>query len=401
VSAEQALAAADAIAAALARPPTGPNRGGHPQSLSRGAAGVALLHIERAASGLDGWDTAHDWLTAATHGTLSGNSNAALFFGTPALAFSVHAAADRPGKYQRALAALDANVAAITRHRLDQAHARIDRAARPALAEFDLINGLTGLGACLLRRDPDGDLVRQVLAYLVRLTEPLPGDDLPGWWTSQPPTGRRPAGPGGGHGNFGIAHGIAGPLALLALAARSGIRTDGQIQAIATICTWFDTWQQEQQGAPWWPETITLAETRTGHTAQTRPLRPSWCYGTPGLARAQQLAALATGDTKRLTMAEAALNACLTDPAQLARITDHSLCHGWAGLFQTTVRAAADTPSLARHLPGLSRQLLTPGTAAAPQTGVLEGDAGLALALSSAGTRQLPAVGWDAFLLLT
>ncbi|MGH3687574.1 MAG: hypothetical protein ACRDSM_21530, partial [Pseudonocardiaceae bacterium] len=40
-----------------------------------------------------------------------------------------------------------------------------------------LVRGLTGLGAYLLRRDPGGDLVGRVLAYLVALTEPLAADD--------------------------------------------------------------------------------------------------------------------------------------------------------------------------------------------------------------------------------
>ncbi|MGH3622096.1 MAG: lanthionine synthetase LanC family protein, partial [Sciscionella sp.] len=58
------------------------------------------------------------------------------------------------------------------------------------------------------------------------------------------------------------------------------------------------------------------------------PLQPSWCYGTPGIARAQQLAALATGDTRRRHTAETALLGCLHDPNQLARIIDPGLCHG-------------------------------------------------------------------------
>lgn len=57
------------------------------------------------------------------------------------------------------------------------------------------MRGLTGLGAYLLHRDPHGELVRQVLAYLVRLTEPVPADDeaglsVSGWWTGDVPSGR-------------------------------------------------------------------------------------------------------------------------------------------------------------------------------------------------------------------
>lgn len=154
---------------------------------------------------------AHTWPAAAADGDISAGPKPHCSSAPPALAFAVHAAADRPGRYERALESLDIRVAAVTRRRLDQAHARIDRGDCPALAELDLINGLTGLGAHLLRRDPNGDLIRQVLAYLVRLTEPLGAKDLPGWWTDLAPTGRRSTDLPGGHGNFGMAHGISGP----------------------------------------------------------------------------------------------------------------------------------------------------------------------------------------------
>ncbi|WP_433261370.1 hypothetical protein ACQPZF_26595 [Actinosynnema sp. CS-041913] len=54
-----------------------------------------------------------------------------------------------------------------------------------AMAECDLICGLSGLGAYHLHHNPQHEITDEVLSYLVRLTEPLPGstDDLPGWWT--------------------------------------------------------------------------------------------------------------------------------------------------------------------------------------------------------------------------
>ncbi|MGM1058381.1 lanthionine synthetase LanC family protein [Saccharothrix sp. Mg75] len=101
--------------------PTGWRRG--PQSLAGGAAGIALLHIERARTGHGGWDTAHAWLSAAVADELSAGPNAGLFFGTPALAFVVHTAVERPGKLDRALRTLDAGTVELTRRRLDRAHA--------------------------------------------------------------------------------------------------------------------------------------------------------------------------------------------------------------------------------------------------------------------------------------
>lgn len=87
----------------------------------------------------------------------------------------------------------------------------------------------------------------------------------------------------------------------------------------------------------WWPERVTRDEHRARRARQKEPLRPSWCYGTPGQARAQQLAGQAIGDTERQRIAEQALLGCVTDERQLTRLTDVSLCHGWAGLAQTRV----------------------------------------------------------------
>ncbi|WP_043727675.1 lanthionine synthetase C family protein, partial [Kutzneria sp. 744] len=374
-----------------------------PQSLAGGSAGVALLHIERALAQPDRWATAHTWLSAATRGDLNGGPGACLFFGVPALAFLTHAAAEATGGYQRALAQLDIATQQITRVRLAAAHARIDRGERPVLAEFDLIRGLTGLGAYHLLHAPEHPVTADVLAYLVRLTTPLPSrDELPGWWTEYGPTGQPPADYPGGHGNFGMAHGIAGPLALLALGLRAGIAVDGQAEAIARICAWLDAWQRHHPTGPWWPRTITLSEVHSGRCDQPGPAQPSWCYGTPGIARAQQLAALSTGDTARQHTAEAALLGCLTDPVQLAQIIDPSLCHGAAGLLHTTCRVAADaaTNDLADHLPTLAALLRDQVTIAPRNSELLEGSTGAALALHTAATGMAPRSRWDSCLLL-
>lgn len=289
-----ALAAASAIADRLADPQVIRTAGGtggtgrrRPQSLAGGAAGIALLHIERARAGHGDWTTAHAWLSAAVRDGLSAGPNAGLYFGAPTLAFVTHAAADRPGKLTRALATLDTSTAAVTRRRLAEAHARIDRGDCPALAEFDLIRGLTGLGAYHLRRNPHHGITRAVLSYLVRLTEPLPGrtDGLPGWWTDLGPTGDPSPDFPGGHGNFGMSHGIAAPLALLSLAVLRGVVVDGHTDAITRICTWLDAWQQEHPRGPWWPGIITLGQVHKGHVEHCR-VCPRGC--SPSIAAHQR-----------------------------------------------------------------------------------------------------------------
>jgi class I lanthipeptide synthase len=395
---KQALVIAAAIAEQLkdpAKPPAPAGRhGSTPQSLANGAAGIALLHIERARTGQGDWNTAHAWICAAANGDISAGPNASIYFGAPALAFVV--AAHGSGRYARALAHLRSATATLTRRRLDHAHARIDRGDRPALAEFDLIRGLTGLGAYYLHCEPEHELITAVLTYLVRLTEPIRG--LPGWWTDHGPTGNPLP---GGHGNLGLAHGITGPLALLALAKRRGITVTGQAAAIDRICSWLDGWQQPHSAGPWWPRTISRQEHDTGHPQQAGPAQPSWCYGTPGIARAMQLAALATAHPQRQHTAELALLGCLDDGTQLKELIEPGLCHGIAGLFHTAHRIAQDSPTtaIANRIVNLTTTLLSQSEMDAHGPGLLEGTAGLALTLHSL-TEETPPPRWDACLLL-
>ncbi|MEU4827725.1 lanthionine synthetase C family protein [Actinomadura sp. NPDC023710] len=353
------------------------------QNLAEGSAGIALLHLETG-----DFQAAHTALRAAVSEGVSVANGASLYYGAPALAF-VLAASDHPG-LNRAKAVTAAGTATVTRRHLEAAHRRIDQRRRPAYAEFDLIRGLTGLGVAL-RRIGAIDLLRDVLTYLVRLTEPL--DDRPGWWCPTSPHWNQP-GTAGGHSNHGMAHGISGPLALLALTMGDGVRTDGQPAAIARICQWLDHWERRtDDGHAWWPQIITLNELHHIVEGQPEPWRPSWCYGTPGIARAQQLAARALGDPARQKKAETAFAACASDPAQLARLTCRSLCHGTGGLLAAGRRIAADalTPIPVPQLLHLHHK--APAANDEPP-GLLDGTAGASLTATGSAT------SWDACLLL-
>ena len=207
-----------------------------PASVGGGAAGVALAHIEAARTGDGAWDTARTWITRALSAPVNGSGTATLWSGAPALGLVTAVAATSPAHLIRARTRLDEVTTRLTQHRLDQAYTRIDRGERPPLAEFDLIQGITGLAVYHLHTHPDATITRQVLAYLVRLTLPLTDDpdQLPGWWTEQSPHSRlEPAFPGG-HLNLGVAHGISAPLAVLSLALMRGIAVSGHTDAIGS-----------------------------------------------------------------------------------------------------------------------------------------------------------------------
>ncbi|MFI2764297.1 lanthionine synthetase C family protein [Streptomyces echinatus] len=366
------------------------------QSLAHGPLGAALLDIERAHSGLIPYQVAHRKIAGA--GPLIDGDDASLFLGAPAMAYVLHMAAVGTERYAGALSTLDDVVAAHVRRRLAAAHARIDKGRYTAFAEYDLFRGLTGLGALLLRRRPDGQELRRVLEYLVRLTEPLTcpeGESLPGWWVGHAPANNQAATPGG-HANAGLAHGITGPLALLALAKRRGITVDGHNLAMGRILRWLDSIRKTDHHGTHWPRWVSRTGVATTHSAA-----PSWCYGTPGIARAQQLAALALGDDDHKLAAERALQYCLADPRQLDMLTGRGLCHGVGGLIRTVQRVAqdAETPAPFHNwLPeGSGRFLAAP---APERHDLLEGVTGATLAFMGAEPGAVAGTDWDACLLL-
>ncbi|MFD5588971.1 lanthionine synthetase LanC family protein [Streptomyces sp. NPDC127063] len=108
-----------------------------------------------------------------------------------------------------------------------------------------------------------------------------------------------------------------------------------------------------------WPDTVPLHAFVNGPISGTGPLRPSWCYGTPGIGRALQLAALARGNEAARQFAEQVVLGSITDPLQLAQIRDATLCHGLAGLLLTCDRVASDavSPAIAKELPALRARL--------------------------------------------
>ena len=413
----------DAIADLLADPATAPvgartfttDR----QHLAYGPVGIALLHIERAARGLGPWQRVHDWLAVATSQPFTSGHDSHPFYGAPALAHAVACAAEHQSDpYQRALAALDGKITTDTLQRLDAAHRRIDAGYLPQLAEFDTIRGLTGYGAYLLRRDPSSSTVRAVLEYCVRLVQPVSLTDevLPGWWTPSGPTGNPDERFPGGHANSGLAHGIGGVLALFALAARCGTFVPGHFDAMRTILAWLDRWRESAGFGIAWPYWVTRSELRDNRLAPSALRRPSWCYGTAGLARARQLAARALGDDTLQAESETTLVAALTDPLQLKATTDNGLCHGFAGLAHLAARVADDTAGPTRAqlrsaIPALMAAVCSPGTdphdaaKAAVQDeeagpGLLNGAAGIALALLAPATTTPPCSVWDSCLLI-
>ncbi|MGI5254424.1 lanthionine synthetase C family protein [Actinacidiphila glaucinigra] len=396
----------------------------HPQSLADGHAGVALLfgaltHGDPAYAG-----AAHAHLSAAVTGVRR-PAREGLYAGLPAVAFAARTAVTRVGEYQTFLTKLDTHVASLARRLVDEDAPRVAAGTGGArMAGYDVIAGLSGIGRLLLAAGPEHRRTTEaVLTHLVALTRPVVepgGRTVPGWWTEDPILLSEPNGLPGGHFNAGLAHGIPGPLALLSLAHRAGVRVPGQRQAIRTIAEWLLA--RRSPNGTGWPNVVPLeaeVAAASGACPTLAEARTGWCYGTPGVARALQLAALALEEPEWNRQAVAAVAAVCDRPGGTPAFHDPTLCHGLAGLT-TIVTLMAREPGgaeLTARIPKLADALaraadpvhpfiwpaaVPGGPAVVHRPGFLDGAAGSALALRFATDPDAPlgSLPWPAALLL-
>ncbi|AZQ69888.1 hypothetical protein EKH77_00430 [Streptomyces luteoverticillatus] len=322
--------------------------------LAAGAAGLALAYhqLDRCLPGR-GWKTlAEDYLAAVAREYERTGASAGLFGGAAGLALA----------------------ARVLGHDLPTAHTHVvteaSRRAKelgddPPERALDLVSGLTGAGAHLLGRHHEPASLAALRDVLTALTTAA---------SRRPPP------------DCGVAHGVSGPLALLALALGEGVTVPGQREAVAGYTALLT---ERRADDPWGPNW-------TGPATGT-PVRASWCRGSPGIARALWLAGTALGDTAPRELAVRALKAVHRRPAAARRIdVDPGLCHGLAGLLHITARFAHDTgdPELTTAVEGLA----TARFPRADDPGFLDGAAGVALALLAAATDTEPT--WDRALLL-
>jgi class I lanthipeptide synthase len=387
-----------------------------PYGIAEGDAGLALMcaYFDACLPGT-GWDEiGHGFLTVAARGAEQvSRLPPGLFGGLSGLAFAAASLSRGGTRYQRLLTALDETLAP------DAAAlgAGLHTGREPgSVGAFDVISGASGIGAYLLERDPHR-VLPEVLGGLVSLAESQEGQ--PRWVTPAHLLGDEamvrlyPW----GNLNCGLAHGIPGPLALLALALSKGVEVPGQAEALRRLADWLVVHRADDEWGVHWPSAVPLPPPGAPdpEPARLEPSRCAWCYGSPGVARALWLAGAALDDARLRELAVEAMLAVLRRPVERRWIDSPTFCHGVAGLLQIVLRFAHDTglPAFSEGAGELVDQLLAayeperplgyaslePGSNPVDRPGLLDGAPGVAMVLLAAATDAEPT--WDRIFLLS
>jgi hypothetical protein len=277
----------------------------------------------------------------------------------------------------------------------------------PWRGEYDLIEGLVGIGVYALERLPRPAAVACLERVVDRLAETAErrGEGTT-WWTDPAwlPAETRAEFPRGYY-NAGLAHGVPGVIGLLGQACAAGV-TLGKARPMLDGAV---RWLLDQDGPESFP--CWVAPGASGDKA-----RLAWCYGDPGVAAALLGAARHVAEPGWEAAALAIACRAAERPYAESGVKDAGLCHGSAGLahlfnrmFQATrePRLAETARSwfertLAMRQPGRGiggYEAWEQGGARSADRGLLTGATGIALALLAATTPIEPT--WDRMLLVS
>jgi lantibiotic modifying enzyme len=371
-------------------------------SLAAGRAGQALLYayLSFTGHGEDHADRALELLDEATDAVAATPMTDSLYSGFPGIAWVTDHLRDRLFT--------------------DEEEGReVDEALLAGLSrslwrgEYDLINGLTGIGVYALEglpRPTAAACLERVVKHLAERAEEAsdgvawfsPPETLPDYQSAAYPAGLY---------NLGVSHGAAGVVALLGAACRAGLAAAGPL--LERAVPWL---LARRQG----PEADFCFPHFHAPGSASQPSRLAWCYGDAGIAAALWIAARAAGEPSWEQAARDIAAAAAARPLESTRVQDAGLCHGAAGLAHIFGRLAwemGDERLAAAARLWLERTLAyrTPGQGAGgfrswaagltgPQEwrddrGFLEGAAGVGLALLAATSTVEPE--WDRVLLVS
>jgi len=396
-----------------------------PSGVAQGYAGLAIMCSYLAACFPEKeWDAiGHSYLELAVRDMESRTYlPTGIFGGLSGLAFAAWSLSQGGKRYGKLLTAIDE---ALLSQTIGLAQRLTMQKKDVSVGQFDVISGLSGVGAYLLCRKDEPRITTALNAILKGLVAVTAIEDgLPRWYTPARLLGDEktislyP----NGNLNCGLAHGIPGPLGLLALAHISGVSCDGMEEAIARVATWLLQHRLDDQWGLNWPTAVRMEADRTvpvglpkETTSPFEPSRTAWCYGSPGLVRALWFAGEALHNAEYQRFAIESMEAVYCRPLEVRRIDSPTFCHGVAGLLQIMLRFAHDTelPQLVEAAQALSDQLLSlydpdtllgyynlePGGRHVDQPGLLDGAPGVLMVLLAAATSVEPS--WDRLFLLS
>lgn len=329
-------------------------------TLSHGYPGLIIFYSE-----MDdffpnqGWDqVAHRYVSFLVRELeTKGAHNASLFSGWTGICFAIHVASKHGTRYTQLLSKLHTTLLErIRTSYLNPIQALLKEKQLPLSPFFyDQIAGICGVLPYLLNHlqsTETKDIVRSLIDVIVQLTQDIRigSENIPGWLNSPQHFIRESERKSYPHGCFdtGLAHGIAGCLAVLAKAHLYGITVDNHEEAMHKIASWLIEKRQDLGDIKnVWPSRLGFTpDVKDFYFIDSDFYRDGWCYGAPGIASALFLASCAFKDQKLYDYAVEAMEQVCFRFQHSPTLECVSFCHGNAGLLTMVHQMSLATKNL-------------------------------------------------------
>jgi len=258
----------------------------------------------------------------------------AVFGGLTHVAYSIHALSASTSKIEPFLKSVNE----VLLSNLSDYLAGAEKENFYTLGNYEVITGLSGPLRYLLDFNDDkimNEMARRIIAVFIKRSRDITilGKRAPGWhyYPSEIEESFVPVKATNGVVNYGVSHGMGGPLAVLSIAYHKGFRTEGLLDAINGLTSEYMNALYYFDSIAYFPGRITF-EQYTGNDEFTKaPSQMSWCYGSPGILRALYI----SGD---LLYNEKVKQLALSELVKIAKmdLSNYNLaqpivCHGYIG----------------------------------------------------------------------
>lgn len=279
-----------------------------------------------------------------------------LFYGLGDFAFSLLDIVIKSGEFEKFLKSLNQLICNIISEQIV-----LFKKEESTVHKYDVITGMSGIGRYLLlyieqflaKEDclQEKTALEHILKYFVRLSENIENKEIIGFYVANKnlwPEERKKQYLYGTL-DFGIAHGMAGPLALMTYAAEKDIIVSGQRRAIEKIINIYNEHTAGKYNIIYWP-TILPAEFYKQPDVVDVDSRMGWCYGSIGISCILYKSSkyLGINATKYLHNIEQIAKT----PRQIYNLISPIICHGFAGTLAIFNQIYKETYS-EEILPGL------------------------------------------------
>jgi len=207
-------------------------------------------------------------------------------------------------------------------------------------ANYEVILGLSGPLSYLLsineKNEQITDLIEQIVNAFIRRSKDttLLGQQMTGWhyYPSKVEKAYMTEDAPNGIVNYGLSHGMAGPLVTLALAHKKGLRLNGLKGAInGLVAEFMRGLYHDEDNTVQWPGRITAEQYLGLEPKQQVPRQQSWCYGSVGILRSLYIVGVVMGDRQTEKFAIDEMVKIAEMPLEKYMLSQPIVCHGLAG----------------------------------------------------------------------